>query len=130
MAQDISELKPGFRLEWRRSFSEEEVRDFAELSGDRGRHHLERDEKGRLMVHGLLSATLPTKLGGDLHYIARTMHFEFLRPVYAGEEIACVGLVDSVEPEPRRLKVGFSFTITNPAGKQVLRGTSSGVIYR
>ncbi len=45
-----------------------------------------------LMAHGLLTATLPTKLGGDLNYIARTMEFEFLRPVYAGEELRCVGI--------------------------------------
>lgn len=124
------ELKPGLKLEWSRSFSESEVRGFAEVSGDRGRHHLKADEKGRLMVHGLLTASLPTKLGGDLDFIAREMRFEFLRPVYAGERVACTGLVESVEPEPRRWKVSFSFSITNPAGKQVLRGTSSGVIYR
>lgn len=30
---------------------------FAEMTGDRGKHHIERDEKGRLMVHGLMTAS-------------------------------------------------------------------------
>ena len=118
-------------MEWRRAFSESEIRQFAELSGDKGVHHLEPDAQGRLMAHGLLTASLPTKLGGDLNYIARTMRFDFLRPVYAGEELCCTGIVDTVAPGPRgRLDVAFSFTVTNPKGKRVLEGTSSGVILR
>lgn len=124
------ELKPGRRMEWRRTFTESEVRAFAELSGDKGSHHLARDEKGRLMIHGLLTASLPTKLGGDLDFIARTMSFEFLRPVYAGEELLCVGVVESVVPEPRRWAVSFSFQVTNAKGKAVMRGASSGVVLR
>ena len=122
-------LRPGTRLEWSRTFREDEVRAFAELSGDKGVHHMERDEKGRLLVHGLLTASLPTKLGGDLNYIAGTMNFEFLRPVYAGEALLCAGVVESVTAEPKRLRVEFSFTVSNAKGKTVLRGTTTGVIY-
>jgi acyl dehydratase len=125
-----AELRAGMRLEWSRAFTEDEIRAFAEMSGDKGDHHLEPDEKGRLMAHGLLTATLPTKLGGDLNYIARVMEFEFLRPVYAGEALTCVGMVEEVVPEPKRFKVRFSFTVTNARGKRVLAGTTSGVIYR
>lgn len=126
----FGELKAGLRLEWARSFSTDEIRRFAEFSGDKGVHHLVPDAQGRLMAHGLLTATLPTKLGGDLDYIARTMEFEFLRPVYSDEEIRCSGLVEEVKPEAKRLRVKFSFTIINPKGKTVLRGTSSGVVYK
>lgn len=122
--------KPGSVTQWRRAFSEDDIRAFAELSGDKGRHHLERDEKGRLMAHGLLTATLPTKLGGDLHYIAADMTFEFLRPVYAGEELLCRGTVEKVKAEPRRWAVTFSFVVTNPKGKKVMTGDTHGVIYR
>ncbi len=122
-------LRPGMRLEWSRTFREDEVRAFAELSGDKGVHHMERDEKGRLLVHGLLTASLPTKLGGDLNYIAGTMNFEFLRPVYAGDALLCAGVVESVAAEPKRLRVEFSFTVKNSKGKTVLRGVTSGVIY-
>ncbi len=33
------------------------------------------------MVHGLMTASIGTKIGGDLNYIAREMVSEFLRPV-------------------------------------------------
>lgn len=122
-------VEPGQRIEWTRTFSADDVRLFAELSGDKGAHHLAPDEKGRLMIHGLLTASLPTKLGGDMNYIAGDMHFDFVRPAYAGEPLTCAGLVESVERQPRRDLVKFSFTVTNGAGKVVLRGTSSGAIY-
>jgi 3-hydroxybutyryl-CoA dehydratase len=121
-------LKRGLVVEWRRAFSEEDIAAFAELSGDKGRHHLERDAAGRLMAHGLLTATLPTKLGGDLDYIAATMDFVFKRPVYAGEELLCRGKVTTVKKEKGRLAVTFSFVVTNPKGKVVLEGKTKGII--
>lgn len=124
----MSRLKKGLVTEWRRSFSEEDVRAFAELSGDKGRHHLERDAQGRLLIHGLLTASLPTKLGGDLDYIAADMRFEFKRPAYADEELLCRGTVTRVKKEKSWLAVSFSFVVTNPKGKVVLQGKTSGII--
>ena len=37
------------------------------------------------MAHGLFTATLPTKIGGDLNFIARELTFQFHRPVFAGD---------------------------------------------
>jgi acyl dehydratase len=48
---------------WERTFTEEDVRLFTRVSGDQGIQHMKPDEQGRLQVHGLLTATLPTKLG-------------------------------------------------------------------
>lgn len=123
-------LEAGARLEWSRTFTEEDIARFAELSGDKGVHHLERDAQGRLLAHGLLSATLPTKLGGDLDFIARSMRFEFLKPVYAGDALTCKGLVDSVAAQSTRFKVRFSFEVVNQSGEAVLKGTSAGMILR
>ena len=53
----------GGKSSWSRVFTVEDVRLFSEVSGDRGVHHVELDEQSRLMVQGLLTATLPTKLG-------------------------------------------------------------------
>lgn len=123
-------LQPGATSRWSREITEEDVARFAEVSGDRGRHHRERDEKGRLLAHGLLTATLPTKLGGDMNYIARTMTFEFLKAVYAGDELACVGTVVSAIAQSSRFKVNLSFEVRNGKGELVLRGTTSGQILR
>jgi 3-hydroxybutyryl-CoA dehydratase len=123
-------LRPGAVSRWTRAITEDDVARFAELSGDQGRHHLERDEKGRLMAHGLLTATLPTKLGGDMNYMARTMVFEFVKPVYAGDTLTCEGVVLSSAVQSARYKVRLSFEIRNQAGEVVLTGTSSGQIKR
>ncbi|OGS42595.1 MAG: hypothetical protein A2506_08615 [Elusimicrobia bacterium RIFOXYD12_FULL_66_9] len=78
------DLKPGARRFWTRTIHEADILRFAELSGDKGRHHMERGADGRLVAHGLLTATLPTKLGSDWSYIARTMGFDFIKPVFSG----------------------------------------------
>ena len=40
-------------------------------------------------MHGLLTATLPTKIGGDINFIAREMIFKFHRPVFSGDTVRC-----------------------------------------
>ena len=104
------------------------MREFAELSGDKGIHHVEADIYGRIMVQGLLTATIPTKLGGDMNYIARHIAFDFVRPVFAGDTIACEGTVETVEPAEGRLNVSLSFVCRNQAGDEVMRGTTKGII--
>lgn len=121
-------MKVGDILSWERTFTEEDVRSFARFSGDQGVHHLEPDAQGRLMVHGLLTATLPTKIGGDLNLIARDLKFTFLRPVFAGDTIQCVVTLIDFVPGPELNQVASSFVCTNQHGKQVLTGEASGVI--
>lgn len=88
------------------------------------------DSKGRIMLQGLLTATLPTKLGGDLNYIARKMTFEFLRPVFVGDTVTCEGTVLSVVESEDRLDVCMSILCRNQDGKDVLRGGTEGIIRR
>src|SRR5438128_23523 len=109
----MREIRPGMKLEWRRKITPEDVRRFTEVSGDAGVHHVEPDAQGRLFAQGLLTATLPTKLGGDLNFIGRESTFEFLRPVYSGDALTCLGEIDSVVEQPRRFKVTFSFEVSN-----------------
>jgi 3-hydroxybutyryl-CoA dehydratase len=118
----------GSKSSWSRVFTVGDVRHFSEVSGDRGIHHVELDEEGRLMVQGLLTATLPTKLGGDLNYLAREMLFEFLRPVFTSERIDCVSTATKVERQPGRTYAEFAISCTNQAGKEVLRASTKGVI--
>jgi acyl dehydratase len=123
-------IKPeaGQKATYQRRFTEEDVRAFAELSGDKGSHHMQADDRGRIMVQGLLTATIPTKLGGDMNYIARHIVYDFVRPVFAGDIITCEGTVETVEPAEGRLKVSLSFTCRNQDGSEVLRGTTEGII--
>ncbi|MGG3872513.1 enoyl-CoA hydratase [Brevibacillus laterosporus] len=121
-------MKPGDILTWTRTFTEEETLHFAEITGDKGRHHMECDEQGRLMVHGLLTASIGTKIGGDLHYIAREFNNEFLRPVFTGDTITCEVTIKEITPMGGFDKVALSFVYYNQAGKEVLIGTSHGII--
>ncbi|MEJ8543911.1 FAS1-like dehydratase domain-containing protein [Brevibacillus borstelensis] len=122
------DLKTGDVFRWERTFHEEDILQFAQLTGDQGRHHVERDEKGRLMVHGLLTASIGTKLGGDLHYIARDMVSEFLRPVFSGDTVACELTVTEVTQQEGYKQVSMKLIYLNQDGKEVLTGTSRGII--
>jgi 3-hydroxybutyryl-CoA dehydratase len=77
-------LKVGDIITFERTFTPEDVELFTKVSGDEGSHHVTPDEQGRLVIQGLLTATLPTKIGGDNNVLARTMNFDFLRPVFTG----------------------------------------------
>jgi acyl dehydratase len=46
-------LQVGATSAWERTFTEEDVRLFAKISGDEGIHHIQPDEQGRIMVPGL-----------------------------------------------------------------------------
>lgn len=130
MTEIPEKLRPGSKSRWTRLITAEDISRFAELSGDRGRHHLETDASGRLLAHGLLTATLPTKLGGDLNFIARTMTFEFLKPVYAGDELVCEGVVESAAVQSARFKLRIAFEVRNRDGVVVLSGATSGQVAR
>lgn len=111
-----------------RTFTTEDVRRFGELSGDRQPIHTDPDEEGRLVVQGLLTATLPTKIGGDLEFIARTMEFEFRRPVYTGETITCEWTTETVTEREDRYEAAGMAVCRNEDDTVVMRGSFEGVI--
>ncbi|MGN4584427.1 enoyl-CoA hydratase [Bacillus cereus group sp. MYBK228-1] len=121
-------IKVGDVFKYERRFTEEEVFEFANITGDKGRHHMEYDENGRLMVHGLLTASIGTKVGEELHYIARKLVSEFIRPVFAGDTITCELTLTNVEQMEGYKKVSIESVYRNQHEKTVLVGTSYGVI--
>lgn len=121
-------LKIGEVIIFERTFHVEDVELFTKVSGDVGIHHLDQDEQGRLVVQGLLTATLPTKVGGDHNVLARTMNFEFMRPVYTGDTIVCEVTIEQFEQHDNRKRITASFICTNQNEKEVVRGYFAGVI--
>ncbi|OUA66949.1 enoyl-CoA hydratase [Bacillus thuringiensis serovar thailandensis] len=121
-------IKVGDVFKYERRFTEEEVFEFANITGDKGRHHMEYDENGRLMVHGLLTASIGTKVGQELHYIARELVSEFIRPVFTGDTITCELTLTNVEQMEVYKKVSIESVYRNQHEKTVLVGTSYGVI--
>ncbi|MFJ7754648.1 hotdog domain-containing protein [Peribacillus muralis] len=122
-------LKVGDIITFERTLTVKDVTLFTELSGDQGKHHLTPDEQGRLVVQGLLTASLPTKIGGDHNVLARTMNFEFLRPVFTGDNIICEVKIEKYERlENNRTAIVATFLCENQNEKEVLKGDFSGVI--
>lgn len=122
-------LKMGEVILFQRTFTREDVELFTRVSKDEGDHHMNPDGLGRLVVQGLLTATLPTKVGGDYNVLARTMNFEFLRPVFTGDTINCVVTIEHVEKKDNnRTAINAAFQCTNQHEKQVLTGNFAGVI--
>ncbi len=121
-------LKTGETVSWSRTFTEDDVRIFGQVSADQGVHHLTHDHRGRLMVQGLLTATLPSKVGGDINFIAREMLFRFHLPVYAGDTIHCAVTFDEVTDTARGIALACSWRCTNQDGELVMSGGSSGIV--
>lgn len=111
-----------------RRFTHDDVLDFLRISGDAGRHHQEPGADGRRIVHGLLTATIPTRLGGEIDYLAREMVFEFLRPVFTGDTIRCEMTIVEAMHERGRWKLRFEGACKNQDGVEVLRLRSHGVV--
>jgi len=121
-------MKVGDVSSWQRTFTEEDIRLFNRISGDQGVHHVAPDELGRLMVHGLLTATLPTKIGGDMNFIARELNFQFHRPVFAGDTVTCAVTIVQYEPVEKYTNVRSEFICRNQHGKEVMSGYAQGIV--
>ncbi|MDP7980203.1 enoyl-CoA hydratase [Bacillus multifaciens] len=122
-------LQVGEKITFERTFTKEDVVIFTKVSKDEGVHHVTPDEQGRFVVQGLLTSTLPTKVGGDYNVLARKMDFEFLRPVFSGDTIRCDVIIEQFElDEKNRTKITAAFSCINQLEKEVLKGSFSGVI--
>ncbi|KUO72214.1 MAG: enoyl-CoA hydratase [Desulfosporosinus sp. BRH_c37] len=123
-------MQAGDVISWERTFTNEDVRVFSELTGDKGTHHVNENEQGQLMVHGLLTASLPTKIGGDINFIARDLSFEFHRPVMTGDTIKCDVVLIELEELEEKFNLSTSCTCTNQHGKVVLTADAKGIVFK
>lgn len=121
---------PGDTYTYERTFTREDVERFGEVSGDTQPIHTDPDEDGRLVVQGLLTATLPTKIGGDLEVLATRMEYEFHQPVYTGETITCVWENESVTEREDRWEISVSLSCTNDAGEVAMSGETDGIVWK
>ena len=123
------DLAVGATVTHERTFTPEEVRTFTTISGDTGDHHVETDDEGRLLVHGLLTATLPTTVGGELNVLASRMEFEFRKPVYTGQHVSCEVTFTEVDRGDERVAVVAEFEATRvDDGTAVMAGRFEGII--
>src|SRR5215470_3023915 len=126
----MKEFVVGETMVYERSFDHDDVLAFLKLSHDAGAHHVAPGPDGRQLVHGLLTATIPTKVGGDLNYLAREMNFEFVGPVYTGDTIRCEVTITEVDARADRVRLALAGTARNQDGIEVMRFTTRGVVRR
>lgn len=102
MDLSYDEIEIGTRASFRRKLTEDDIDEFARLSGDVSPLHTDQHYasgtiyKERL-VHGMFLASLVSCLIG-MHLPGRrsvclSQEFDFVQPVYAGEEVEVIGEV-------------------------------------
>lgn len=127
----IDDVNVGDRHVFRRVITAEDLRDMVRLTRDRGGYHV--DERfaraagfRTVITPGLVQASMATKIGGDLNFLAQEITFRYLKPVYAGDALEAVVEITAVERERRR--ISLETTITNQHGEVVLTSTAQGFL--
>ena len=128
----IQQMQVGDRAELRKTFVEQDVAEFARVSGDSNPAHMDENYakttqfKTRI-VHGMLAGSLfSALLGTDLPgvgtiYTGQTL--KFTRPVHFGEEITASVTVKELNEE--RNRAVFECLAVNPQGEPVIIGEAT-----
>ena len=114
------------------SYSQEQVNEFARVTGDNNPVHLDEEFASksifkRRIAHGMLGASILSKVFGTLFpgngtiYLNQTLNF--LRPIYVEEEYEAVFEVKELIIDKNRAII--STTIINNEGKSVLSGEAT-----
>ncbi len=130
LAAAFDDLQVGQTFSFRRTFTDGDVALFCGVSGDFNPYHLDdtfaqQSWFGRRIIPGLLTASMLTHIGGLLGFLARTMRFEFVAPVYVLDTITCT--VTITEKNAARRQVLGAARWVNQDGVEVLRGDFSGL---
>ena len=104
--QTIKGLKIGDTFTVTRTFSEQDVSWFADITRDYNPIHFDerftdaKNLKGRI-CHGLLVGSLLTEIGGQIGWLASRMDFRFKNPVYFGDTITCDLVITDIDSKNR-----------------------------
>ena len=136
-AARIEDFEPGQRASFTKTFTDEDVRRFIEITGDRNPLHVDdafaaQTQFGRRIIHGMLTASLFSTMVGMLlpgtGAIYRSQTIKFLLPVYLGDTVTAHFLVRSVDRARHLLDIDA--WIENEAGQRVIEGTCEAGLLR
>ena len=136
-AARIEDFEPGQRASFTKTFTDEDVRRFIEITGDRNPLHVDdafaaQTQFGRRIIHGMLTASLFSTMVGMLlpgtGAIYRSQTIRFLLPVYLGDTVTAHFLVRSVDRARHLLDIDA--WIENEAGQRVIEGTCEAGLLR
>lgn len=125
----IDDMTLGRTFRWRRTITDADVQATIRLTGDHGGYHVDEAFARKagfraIIAPRLLQASMGTKLGGDLNFLAREITFRYLKPVYAGDTLDVEMAVTAIESSKNRIRLEGQ--ITNQAGEVVLTCTATG----
>ena len=115
-------FKQGQEFTYERSFTKEDVKGFIDLAHYTGRHHEEENQDGEIMIQGLLTATLPTTLGGEYDRLVYQMLYDLTKPVETGDHIICQIRIDQAEEKRDKIHYKLDFQCKNQKDQVVLSG--------
>ena len=119
----------GARASFSRTFTEADIALFIGVTWDINPYHTNevfasQTRFKRRIVPGLLTVSLFTHMGGLWAFLATSMHFEFVAPVYVGDTITAE--MEVIESDPERGWVRLRARGTNADGLEVVRGEVTG----
>lgn len=123
-------LKPGDVFTVTRTFSQAETEAFGELTRDYNPVHYDPafarvKGYGRLILHGLLTASMICQIGGQVAWLATRMDFRYLRAVYFGDTITCTLTISEIDDKGwARAQAVY----TNQHGQVVVSGEIEGQV--
>ena len=133
----IEDFEPGQHASFTKTFTEEDVRRFIEITGDVNPLHVDDSfaagtQFGRRVIHGMLSASIFSTMVGMLlpgaGAIYRSQTLRFLLPVYVGDTVTAHFVVRSVDRARHRLEIDA--WIENEAGQRVIEGVCEAGLLR
>ena len=129
MIARIDDFQPGQHVTLSKTFTEEDVRRFIEITGDVNPLHVDEafaagTQFGRRVLHGMLTASILSTMVGMLlpgtGAVYRSQTIAFLRPVYIGDTVTAHFVVRAVDRVRHRLQIDS--WIENEAGERVIEG--------
>lgn len=126
----IEGLEVGDTFVTSRKFTEQDVLSFSDISRDYNPvHYDERFASAKnyhsRICHGLLVASLVTEIGGQIGWLATSMSFKFLKPVYVGDTVKCIFKITKIE---QNNKAEAEVICKNRDGVKVLECLITGMI--
>ena len=133
----IEDFEVGQHASFTKTFTEEDVQRFIEITGDVNPLHV--DEAfaaatpfGRCVLHGMLTASIFSTMVGMLlpgtGAIYRSQTIRFLLPVHIDETVTAHFVVRSIDRVKHRLEIDT--WIENEAGEHVIEGTCEAGLLR
>jgi acyl dehydratase len=133
----IDDFHVGQHVTFTKTFTEDDLRRFIEITGDVNPLHVddefaERTPFGRRVLHGMLTASIFSTMVGMLlpgkGAIYRSQTLKFLLPVHVDETVTAHFVVRAIDRAKHRLEIDA--WIENEAGQRVIEGMCEAGLLR